>query len=132
MLKWLLGNREATEPRVEPTPRAATEGNAPQKLSLDLARLAEQDLVVVFKHSTACPVSYAADREMRGFMARHPEVPVQTVLVREQRDLSRQIAEWTGVRHESPQVIVLRKGTVVADASHGDVTEDYLAELLAA
>ncbi len=128
MLKWLTRGREADKPREE----TKTRGAEPQKLSLDLARLAEQDLVVVFKHSTTCPVSYAADREMNGFMARHPEVPVQKVLVREQRELSKQIAEWTGVRHESPQIIVLRKGAVIADASHGDVTEDYLAELLAA
>ena len=127
MLKWLTRSREPDKPHEEPKPRATE----PQKLPLDLARLAEQDLVVVFKHSTACPVSYAADREMNGFMARHPEVPVQKVLVREQRDLSRQIAEWTGVRHESPQIIVLRKGTVAAEASHGDVTEDYLADLIA-
>ena len=124
MLKWLRGSREDAKPR-ETKPGEAVR---PQKLALDLAKLAERDLVVVFKHSTTCPVSFMAERQMRAFMASHPEVPVEKVLVREQRELSLQIAEWTGVQHESPQVIVLRKGTVVADASHGDVTEDYLAE----
>ena len=128
MLKWLTGGREADKPRAEVKPH---EAGQPPKLSLDLARIAEQDLVVVFKHSTACPVSYAADREMRGFMARHPEVAVQTVLVREQRDLSRQIAEWTGIRHESPQVLVFRKGAVVTTGSHGDVTEEFVADAIA-
>jgi len=115
MLKWLTRGREDAKP---------------QKLALDLAKIAEQDLTVVFKHSTTCPLSFAADREMRAFMASHPEVPVHKVLVREQREFSQQIAAWTGVRHQSPQVIVLRKGAVVADASHGDVTEEYLAEAI--
>jgi bacillithiol system protein YtxJ len=96
----------------------------------DQARVAELDLAVVFKHSTACPVSFSADRQMRSFMESHPEVPVYKVLVREERATSNSIANWTGVEHASPQVIVLRKGKVVASAEQGEVTEDNIAELI--
>jgi bacillithiol system protein YtxJ len=44
------------------------------------------------------------------------------VLVREDRSLSLAVAERTGVRHESPQVICLVGGKAVRQASHRDVT----------
>lgn len=92
-----------------------------------LARLREQDLAVVFKHSPSCPVSWAAETQVKRFARQNPRVPVYTILVRRDRELSRQIAEFTGIRHESPQVIVLRKGAVVAGASHEEVTAEFLA-----
>jgi bacillithiol system protein YtxJ len=92
-----------------------------------LARMREDEVAVVFKHSPSCAISWAAEAQVKKFVANHPSVPVYTILVRQDRELSRQIAELTGIRHESPQVIVLRRGVVVADASHQDVTADFLA-----
>jgi bacillithiol system protein YtxJ len=113
MLKWLSGSESKQDLPV-----------------FDQARVAELDLAVVFKHSTTCPVSFYADRQMRAFMTSHPQVPVYRILVREERATSDRIADWTGIEHESPQVIVLRKGKVMASASHGEVTEDNIAELV--
>ena len=36
-------------------------------------------------------------------------------------EISREVEKLTGVRHESPQVILLRDGKAVWDASHFDV-----------
>jgi bacillithiol system protein YtxJ len=44
-----------------------------------------------------------------------------------QRPLSREIAARLGIPHESPQVIVIRGGTVRWHASHYEVTADALA-----
>jgi bacillithiol system protein YtxJ len=38
--------------------------------------------------------------------------------------VSRELASLTGVRHETPQVIVLRDGKAVWNASHFDVKAD--------
>jgi len=54
------------------------------------------------------------------------------VLVREDRPLSLAVAERTGVRHESPQVICLVGGRAVGQASHGDITATTLRRLLPA
>jgi bacillithiol system protein YtxJ len=85
------------------------------------------EIAVLFKHSPSCPVSWAAHREVESFRARHPSVPVHTISVLAERALSRRIAAWTGVRHESPQVIVLRHGQAVNAASHEQVTAEYLS-----
>ena len=92
----------------------------------ELAELKQRDLVVLFKHSPSCAISWAAEKQVKKFIANNPSVPVQTILVRQDRELSRQVAQFTGIRHESPQVIVMRRGVVVSDASHQDVTADFL------
>ena len=98
---------------------------------IDLERLRQDDVAILFKHSPTCPVSWAAHIQMRSFIARNPAVPVYTISVRDDRTLSRQIAEWTHVEHESPQVIVLRRGVVVSSTSHGGVTARYLTGAIA-
>jgi bacillithiol system protein YtxJ len=97
----------------------------------DLDKLLHQDLVVLFKHSTACPVSWAAHGQVSRFHEHNPDVPVFLVPVIQQRQVSRAIAERTEVWHESPQVIVMRKGEVVESVSHGAITENRLAALVA-
>jgi bacillithiol system protein YtxJ len=42
--------------------------------------------------------------------------------VRAERLLSQRIAARAGVGHESPQLIILRRGAVVWSASHNDIT----------
>ena len=92
--------------------------------------LAEQELIVVFKHSPTCPVSLYAHHEVSRFCAERPEVPVYLVSVRRRRDVSRHIADRTGVTHESPQVLVFRRGEVIGSASHEDITVNSLSALL--
>ena len=81
---------------------------------------------VIFKHSTQCPVSAGAHREVEAFVRDHPDVPVYRVLVIEQRPLSDAIALRVGVRHQSPQVLVLRDGRLASHVSHFGVTRDAL------
>ena len=71
--------------------------------------------VIVFKHSTACSISSRAYREMEKLDG------VNLLEVQSAREISRELANLTGVRHETPQVIILRDGKAVWNASHFDV-----------
>jgi bacillithiol system protein YtxJ len=84
---------------------------------------------LVFKHSTTCPVSAEAAREVRGLDA---GLPVYQVNVREQRDLSNWVAAAYGVTHQSPQLILVRGGKAVRSWSHWDVNRASVAKELAA
>lgn len=75
--------------------------------------------VIVFKHSTTCPISASAYRQMS-----QVEGDVSLVVVQRARDVSNEIEARTGVRHESPQAIVLRNGEAVWNASHFNITSD--------
>jgi bacillithiol system protein YtxJ len=76
----------------------------------------KQKPVIVFKHSNACSISSRAYREMEKI-----EGQVNILEVQSAREISRELANLTGVRHETPQVIVLRDGKAVWNASHFDV-----------
>lgn len=99
--------------------------------SADLTDLLGQDTVMIFKHSTACPVSWAAHLQVTKFLKDHPAFPLYMVSVIQQRPASNQIAEQTGVRHQSPQIILLRHGKVAAAISHGQITAGELHQLIA-
>jgi bacillithiol system protein YtxJ len=78
-------------------------------------------LAVLYKHSPRCGVCVAAEREVRYFAEGHPEVPVYWLDVVAERDLAHLVTARLGVRHESPQVILLEGGAVRLAASHWDV-----------
>ncbi len=59
-------------------------------------------------------------------------MPVYLVDVLAQRPLSQAIAARLGIRHESPQAIVLRQGKAVWDASHFAITAKEVSTTLAA
>ena len=78
--------------------------------------------VIVFKHSNACSISARAYREMEKLDE------VNILEVQTAREISRELANLTGVRHETPQVIILRDGKAVWNASHFDVNADDVLE----
>ena len=86
-----------------------------------------EQAVVIFKHSTTCSVSAGAYHEMSQFKG-----DVALVEVQRARELSSEIANRTGVVHESPQVIVLRNGKAVWTGSHWQVKSDAVAEAVRA
>ncbi len=92
---------------------------------LDIA--VERGDFILFKHSTACPTSTRAHQQVNKFLATTPPAPVYLVDVIQQTELSRQIAERFGVRHESPQAILVRNGVATWNASHFAVTAKALA-----
>src|SRR5215207_165884 len=94
------------------------------KAALDhLLTDSRQKPVIVFKHSNTCSISARAYREMEKY-----EGQVNILEVQSARDVSRELANLTGVRHETPQVIILRDGKAVWNASHFDVQAGAVAE----
>ncbi len=82
----------------------------------ELFEISHSKPVVLFKHSTTCPISSAAYQEMSRYGG-----DVSLLIVQQSRDISRAVEARTGVRHESPQAIVLRNGQAVWNASHWSV-----------
>lgn len=84
--------------------------------------------VLIFKYSNACPISSRASSQVARYLDAHPNPAFGfgMVVVQDARALSDTIEERLGIRHETPQVIVLRGGRAVWHASHFDVTEGKL------
>ena len=81
------------------------------------AVFAQLGTAVLFLHDPYCPISARARAEMG-----RSGVSAWSVDVSRFRALTRHIAEVAGVRHESPQVIVLAGGRPAWSASHGAIS----------
>ncbi len=81
--------------------------------------------IVIFKHSNSCGISSAAYREMEKL-----ENPVNLLEVQTAREVSSELADLTGIRHETPQVIVLKDGKAVWNASHFEVKAGAVLQAL--
>lgn len=106
----------------EPTPNLNwfTINSSDQLKELD--RLSDDKLMVIFKHSTSCPISKMAFKRFQ------KEADFDTdkadlfyVGVLDQRDISNAIASHYGVMHQSPQLIIIKNGDVVHHASHSAI-----------
>lgn len=88
--------------------------------------------VVVLKHSTTCPVSANALQEFENYLNKQPNEQVDYVLVKviESRPVSNQIAEDTGVKHASPQILYVKDKESVWNTSHWAVTEAHITAVL--
>jgi len=79
--------------------------------------------LLLFKHSASCGTSFEALDELIDHLnderlpALYAMITVQT-----HRDLSTAVARRLGVRHETPQALLIREGRVVWSASHFRVT----------
>ena len=84
--------------------------------------------IVVFKHSTTCPVSAHAYGEFTAF-----ENPIERFLVKviESRPVSNEISNDLGIQHQSPQAFVIANSDVVWNASHWKITKKELDKVTA-
>ena len=79
--------------------------------------------IAILKHSTTCGISRMAMNSLkRDWDLSEQEVHFYYLDLHTHRNISNAIAERSGVRHESPQVVVFKKGKAVYDASHGAIS----------
>jgi bacillithiol system protein YtxJ len=83
----------------------------------ELIARSHREPVVVFNHDPFCGTSAAAREELERLGAH-----VAVVDVARHHDLGQLVAARTGVRHQSPQAIVLRDGRPAWSASHFGIT----------
>ena len=87
--------------------------------------------VILFKHSTTCSRSAYAKHRLESDYSINPEKADFFYLdLLNHRDISNSIASKLDVRHQSPQIIVVKKGKAVFDASHESITLKGIEERL--
>jgi len=88
--------------------------------------------VVLFKHSSRCSISSMAlhrlERDWDFTEGQEPEMYYLDLIAF--RPVSVAIADRLKIYHESPQLILVRNGEAVYDASHNDIRLEELKEVL--
>ena len=82
--------------------------------------------VLLFKHSTRCHISRMVLREFENDFPHEEIITPYFLDLLEYRNLSNEIASRFGVQHQSPQVIVIKSGFAVYNASHENIDVEDL------
>lgn len=86
---------------------------------------------LIYKHSHRCSVCFVAKGNLErasGNIQKHSDMHFLNVV--HNRESSDRIATELDVRHESPQVILVDDGEVIWHASHGNIDDDKIMEVL--
>ncbi|KFF02149.1 bacillithiol system redox-active protein YtxJ [Chryseobacterium luteum] len=92
----------------------------------DLAKAIETSYhhkVAIFKHSTRCFISKTVlknfEKEIDNL---DQKLDLYYLDLLEYRSISNKISQDLGIRHESPQLIVIEDGKIINSASHEDIS----------
>ena len=89
----------------------------------ELEKLVEESFqdnigVAIFKHSTRCSISSVAKMRLTSFWDFNQELPIYYLDLIAFREISNLIADTFDVAHESPQLLVIKEGKCIYNASH--------------
>ncbi|MFV1883769.1 MAG: bacillithiol system redox-active protein YtxJ [Balneola sp.] len=86
---------------------------------------------IILKHSNSCGTSYFAKKNLESITKEElGDTELHLIDVIRSRPTSNYLAEKVRVRHESPQVFVIKNGELIWHASHGMVTSKNVIEML--
>ena len=85
----------------------------------------------IFKHSTRCSISsMVRNRVERDYDIDEADLDIHFLDLISFRNISNGIADKWGVRHESPQMIILKNGKAIHDSSHTNISVEQIKELV--
>ena len=81
--------------------------------------------ILIFKHSTRCSISSMALNRIEDNVRRKIATCYFLDLLK-YRSISNKIEEELGVKHESPQILVIENGVCTYHSSHNDISWDRI------
>jgi len=125
MFKKIFGSSEPKEEKVLPW--------------LPLNTIAELDTIsdksktktqLIFKHSTRCGISRMVMNQFASAYDVDINADLHYLDLLSYRDVSNEVGYKFQVMHQSPQLLIVKNGVVVAHASHGEINELDLQTLI--
>lgn len=86
--------------------------------------------ILIFKHSTRCSISRFALKQFENEFNLGESIKPYFLDLLMHRAVSNEIADRFGVQHQSPQVIVIKNGKAIYNASHQDIEAGRLSALV--
>ncbi len=122
MFNSLFGNKNRVEKKMEaPLPWIALTSED------QLEEISEKSITrtqMIFKHSTTCGTSrMVLNMFGKGFNFKDNAIDLYYLDLHAHRNISDDIAQKFKIRHQSPQLLVIRNGEVVAHDSHGGIID---------
>lgn len=96
----------------------------------EIMSLSIESPVAIFKHSTRCSVSRMALKQFENEFDSSDKVTPYFLDLIAYRDVSNEIANRFGVQHQSPQLIIIKEGKAIYNASHSDIDANVLKTIV--
>lgn len=96
----------------------------------EIMSLSNESPVAIFKHSTRCSVSRMALKQFENEFDSSDKVTPYFLDLIAYRDVSNEIANLFGVQHQSPQLILIKEGKAIYNASHSDIDANVLKTIV--
>ena len=97
----------------------------------EIKEMSKTEPVFIFKHSTRCSISSIVLKRFEAlFEEEHKELKVYYLDLLSYRNISDEIGHTFQVVHQSPQLIILKNGISVQNASHYDITNTVLSTFI--
>ncbi|GFD75062.1 MULTISPECIES: bacillithiol system redox-active protein YtxJ [Tenacibaculum] len=96
----------------------------------EIKELSNKQPIAIFKHSTRCGISsMVIKRFVNSFDEELKDFKVYYLDLLSYRDVSNEIGYTFQVLHQSPQLLVVKKGEVISHASHYDIARIDLKKI---
>ena len=83
--------------------------------------------IVIYKHSSRCGLSFITESKLEeGWETLQPKVKLYFLDLIRYREVSSAVAKRFNVRHQSPQILIIKNGVCVYDTSHHEITVDTI------
>jgi bacillithiol system protein YtxJ len=96
----------------------------------EIIALSKEKPVLIFKHSTRCSISRFALKQFENEFDLQNQIDAYFLDLLEFRDISNEIASRFGIMHQSPQLLLIKEGKVLYDASHSDIQANELKKYI--
>lgn len=125
-LKNIFGNNEPQKEESKMEWFPLNEINQLNKIVVE----SNENTVVIFKHSTRCIISRTVLKNFEKNFNLEDKVKPYFLDLLEFRPISNEIASLFNVTHQSPQLIVVKNGKAVYNASHDNIDVEDLKNYL--
>lgn len=96
----------------------------------EIIDLSTEKPVLIFKHSTRCSISRMVLKQFENEFDLQDKVIPYYIDLLEFRNVSNEIASRFGVIHQSPQIVLVKDGKAVYNASHESIDISKLAQFV--
>ena len=96
----------------------------------EIIDLSHEKPVLIFKHSTRCSISRFALKQFENEYDLDDNITLYFLDLLNHRDISNEIASRFEVEHQSPQVLLIKEGKCIFNASHSSIDADNLKKYI--
>ncbi len=86
--------------------------------------------IFIYKHSVSCPLSARTKYYIEAIFMKNTDIAVYQVNVKSEKKMSTEISQVFEIKHESPQLLLLKNGKAEKVLNHYNISSENIEQLL--